>query len=99
RGFGIRDVTVVRGYKKERIDPPGVRLVDNDRYAETGELYSLFRAGDALRGPLVFLYGDILFEPSVLERLLRARADVAVVVDRAFHDTYRAGLPLPQGPL
>src|SRR5262245_54741657 len=38
---GIRDVVVVRGYKKEQVTAPGgVRFVDNDRYAETGELHS-----------------------------------------------------------
>ncbi len=96
---GIQDVIVVRGYKKEQVDVPGVRFVDNDRYAETGELYSLFRAAEDLGGPALVLYGDIIFEPSILEKLLRATADVALVVDRAFVDDHRAGLPLPQGPL
>src|SRR5439155_1298063 len=31
-------------------------------------------------------------------RLLASRADVAVVVDRAFHDAYRAGLAPAGGP-
>jgi phosphoenolpyruvate phosphomutase len=99
RDVGVTDVVVVRGYKKERVDVPGVRFVDNDRFAETGEVYSLFRAEGELAGPFVFIYGDIIFEPSVLEKCLRARADVAVVVDRAFHDAHRAGMPLPAGPL
>src|SRR4029450_9691340 len=43
--------------------------------------------------------GDIVFEPPVREQLVRQTADVAVVVDRAFADTLRAGLPLPPGPL
>ena len=94
---GIRDVVVVRGYKKEQVTAPGVRFVDNDRYAETGELYSLLQAEAELDGPCVVLYGDIIFEEPVLEKLLRTQADVAVVVDRAFPDTLRAGLPLPPG--
>jgi len=96
---GIRDVVVVRGYKKEQVTAPGVRFVDNDRYAETGELHSLLQAKADLDGPCVILYGDIIFEEPVLEKLVRSQADVAVVVDRAFADTLRAGLPLPPGPL
>lgn len=96
---GIRDVVVVRGYKKEQVTAPGVRFVDNDRYAETGELHSLLQAEADLDGPCVILYGDIIFEEPVLEKLVRSQADVAVVVDRAFADTLRAGLPLPPGPL
>jgi len=95
--FGIRDVLVVRGYQKERIDVPGVRFVDNDRYRETGEVYSLFRAEAELSKPFVLLYGDIVFEAVILEKLLRAAADVAVVVDRAYPDLLRAG-KLPDGP-
>jgi phosphoenolpyruvate phosphomutase len=94
---GIRDVTVVRGYKKAQVRVGGARLVDNDRYAETGELYSLFRAEDALGGPVVVLYGDIVFDQRVLEQLLRTSADVAVVVDRAFPDLLRAGARRARG--
>jgi phosphoenolpyruvate phosphomutase len=93
---GVRDVTIVRGFKKEHVAVPGARLVDNDRFRETGELYSLFQAADALGGPAVVLYGDIVFEQAVLERLLRTSADVAVVVDRALPELLRAGHAAPK---
>jgi phosphoenolpyruvate phosphomutase len=99
RHCGVRDVIVVRGYRKDSIDVPGVRFVDNDRYAETGEAHSLFGAEPSLDRPFVLLYGDIIFEPAILVRLLQTRADVAVVVDRAFHDAWRAGHAMPPGPL
>jgi len=95
---GISDVVVVRGYKKEQVDVPGVRFVDNDRFRETGEIYSLFLAEETLRGPVVVLYGDIIFEPWILEKLVRTDSDIAVVMDRAFHDAWQAGLA-PAGPL
>ena len=98
RHCGVRDVVVVRGYRKERVALPGLRFVDNDRYAETGEVGSLFGAERELDGPFVLLYGDILFDPAILVKLLQTKADVAVVVDRAFHDAYRAGLGLPACP-
>jgi phosphoenolpyruvate phosphomutase len=72
----------------------GVRYYDNDRYEETGELGSLFTAAPELRGPILFLYSDILFEQSVLEKLLRADADCAIVVDRAWVDQRDRLLPL-----
>jgi phosphoenolpyruvate phosphomutase len=99
RRCGVRDIVVVRGYRKERIAMPGLRFVDNDRFAETGEIHSLFGAERELDRPFVLLYGDIIFDPAIVVRLLQTPADIAVVVDRAFHDTYRAGLPLPAGPL
>ena len=99
RRCGVRDIVVVRGYRKERVEVADVRFVDNDRFAETGELYSLFGAEPHLDRPFVLLYGDIVFDPAILVKLLQTRADVAVVVDRAFHDAYRAGQPMPPAPL
>src|SRR4030095_13520429 len=64
-----------------------------------GELYSLFCAESELTGPCVVLYGDIIFEAPVLEKLVRSTAPRAVVVDRAFPDTPRTGIQLPPGPL
>jgi phosphoenolpyruvate phosphomutase len=98
RRCGVRDVVVVRGYRKESVAADGVRFVDNDRFAETGEAHSLFGAEPALDGPFVLLYGDIVFDPAILVKLLQTRADVAVVVDRSFHDVYRTGVALPPGP-
>ena len=83
---GVKDIVVVRGYRKERIDLPNVRYYDNDRFAETGELVSLFEAEAEMTGRFLFLYSDILFDPSVLEKLLKSQAEVSVVVDRAWND-------------
>ncbi len=86
---GIKDVAVVRGYKKDAIKLPNARFYDNDEFATTNEAFSLFRAAKELKGPFLFLYGDILFERSHLEKLLKSPADVSIVVDRAYSETGR----------
>ncbi len=86
---GIKDVAVVRGYKKDAIKLPNARFYDNDEFATTNEAFSLFRAAKELKGPFLFLYGDILFERSHLEKLLKSPADVSIVVDRAYGETGR----------
>ncbi|MBI4610496.1 MAG: isocitrate lyase/phosphoenolpyruvate mutase family protein [Candidatus Rokubacteria bacterium] len=94
RACGIHDVVLVRGYRKEKVTIPGIRYYDNDRYEETGELYSLFAAEPELQGRLLFLYSDIIFDQAVLEKLLRSRADVAIAVDRSWPDHRDRLLPL-----
>jgi phosphoenolpyruvate phosphomutase len=77
----IRDIAVVVGWKAEAVDLPNLR-----RYVAEdggGELASLMAARAELEGRTVVLYGDILFEHSLLERLLQAEGDVVLVVDRA----------------
>ena len=78
---GVRETLVVRGYRKEAVSAWGAKLVDNDRYAETGEVYSLGMAGQALEGELVLAYGDVLFRRYILDSLLASRADVVLAVD------------------
>lgn len=88
---GIRDIAVVRGYRKARIDLPHLRYYDNDRFRDTGELASLALAENELRGPVICLYGDVLFDDAIVGRLLRAPGDIVLGVDRAFADLVRNG--------
>lgn len=87
---GVRQVAVVRGYKKEQVTLPNVKFYDNDAFEDSGEIESLLRAGAELSGAVVIMYGDILFDRSILERLLRSGDDITIVCDRSWPDT-RAG--------
>jgi choline kinase len=92
---GITDVVAVVGFEAERIRRTcgtGVRFVDNDRFAETNSLYSLWLAREYLDNGFVVLNCDVLFHPSMLLDLLTARYENALLVshpqpgDPAFGD-------------
>lgn len=85
----IKDIALVRGYKKEAIALPNIRYYDNDRYETTGELFSLFCAENELRGRVIVLYGDIIFDTAILEKLLKSPADISIVVDLAWFDQHQ----------
>jgi phosphoenolpyruvate phosphomutase len=87
----IKEIAVVRGYKKEAIALPNIRYYDNDRYEETGELFSIFCAEGEMKGRTIVLYGDIMFDSPILEKLLKSPADVALVVDLAWTDHFQRG--------
>jgi phosphoenolpyruvate phosphomutase len=91
----IKDIALVRGYKKEAITLPNIRYYDNDRYEETGELFSLFCAENEMKGRCLMLYGDIIFETAVLEKLLKSPADINLVVDLAWYDQLQHGTTAP----
>ena len=78
---GIRSITVVRGFAKAAIALNGIATVDNDRYADTGEVYSLACARHRLDGETIIVYGDVLFRRYILDGLLAADGDIVVVVD------------------
>jgi phosphoenolpyruvate phosphomutase len=78
---GINDITVVGGYRVDAIDTAGIKLMVNERYAETGELSSLACAVESLDSDAVISYGDLLFRSYVLRDLVESKADFSVVVD------------------
>ena len=81
---GIKDITVVRGYKKETVNIPHLSYVDNDHFAETGELDSLLRAlqsKDFTTHDLIISYGDVLFNSYIPQALLQENEDFVIFVD------------------
>ncbi|MBD2568158.1 phosphoenolpyruvate mutase [Anabaena lutea] len=84
RTIGIKDITVVRGYKKEAINLPNLNYVDNDNYDCTGELMSLYLGLQGIsleKQDLIIGYGDVLFKKYILQLLLDTEQDFAIVVD------------------
>lgn len=67
---GIKEVAVVRGYRKEAIDNTGLRFFDNDKWETTGELSSLYAARDLLNDDVVIAYGDVVFDDFILQNLV-----------------------------
>jgi phosphoenolpyruvate phosphomutase len=78
---GIREISVVRGYGKESVSLAGIETIDNDRYGETGEVYSLSCADDRLEGETVVVYGDVLFRDYILEGVMAMDSDIVLAVD------------------
>lgn len=81
---GIKDITVVRGYKKEAVTLPNLTYLDNDDFAETGELDSLDRALRGREGSatdLIVSYGDVLFNKYIPQALCQEKEDFVIFVD------------------
>ncbi len=87
RAAGIKDITVVRGYKKETVNLQSVSYVDNDDFASTQEVVSLQKAQAAIEGPTVISYGDVLFRKYILLQLIDSDADFAIAVDADWRDS------------
>lgn len=81
RAEGIKDISIVRGYKPEALAPAGASFFDNPRWEENGELGSLQAARPALKGEVVIAYGDVVFKRYILHELLSSEAPITMVVD------------------
>jgi len=81
KGVGIDDISVVRGFKKEKINYDGLTYYENSDFKNNNILNSLFYAEDAINGNVIISYSDILFDEIVVNRLLESDADISIVVD------------------
>jgi len=78
---GIKDINLIRGYKKEKINYKGIRYFENTDYKNNNILNSIFYAEDIISENIIISYSDILFDPSVVGRTLNSDHDISVVVD------------------
>ena len=81
KSCGLNSISVVRGFKKEKINYPDITYFENKNFNENNILNSLFYAEKALNGHVIVAYSDILFEKEVVERLLKSEHDISIVVD------------------
>jgi phosphoenolpyruvate phosphomutase len=79
--FEIKDISVVGGYKHEKIDLPNLNLAINEKYADSGQMVSLSKVKDKLSGSVILLFGDILFKRHIIQFALDDNADVVLIVD------------------
>ena len=78
---GINDITVIRGYKKEKINYKNLNYVTNDDFKNNNILNSIFYAEKNINGNVIISYSDILFDSNVVKRLIDSDHDISVVVD------------------
>lgn len=85
---GITDVSIVKGYLREQINYPETKSYFNADYAKNFSLASLFHAEKEMDDEVIVAYGDILFERSVLEKLMKAEGDLTIVVAEDWRKGY-----------
>ena len=88
-GCGIKDVTIVTGYKTEQIEAKvkdidflDITICYNPFYATSNNLISAWLAIRETSENFVLVNGDDIFKRKVLEGLLKSPNDITMVIDR-----------------
>lgn len=82
--IGMKDIIVVRGYKKETVNLPGIKYADHDDYENFGELVSLqiaLKALETKNKDVIISYGDVIFNHYVPKELTEKEDDLVIAVD------------------
>ena len=94
---GIRDIGIAVGYERDQIVRHLTKshwgslhrfaFIENQHYAETNNIYSLWLARDWLKGSsFVTLKADVAFDSEILPPALSSTAPVTMIIDRAWRD-------------
>lgn len=94
-GNNVTDLTVVRGYKEEKIDYPNIKYVTNSKYASTNMVVSMFCAKSEFNDDVIISYGDIVYRSEVLKALIGSKDDLSIVIDKDWEKLWRQRMADP----
>lgn len=95
--FDKDDIALVGGYKQDKLNRLGIRQFKNPRYALTNMVTTLFCARDFMKSDedLIISYGDIVYEESVLQSLIRSEGEICVAADVEWERLWRIRMSEP----
>lgn len=94
RSNGINDISIVKGWKGEKINFPNLTYFKNDDFWNNNILHSLMFARHKLeeafknKEDVVVSYSDIFYKNSVVKKLVQDKHDIAAIVDIDWQDYY-----------
>lgn len=87
---GVYEVIIVVGYKKEKLmsflgetyKDIKIKYIVNEKYNNTNNIYSLYLAKEEFNDDIILLESDIIFEKSLIEKLIKDKNKDLVAVDK-----------------
>lgn len=97
RGAGADDITLVGGYRSDRLEGDFDRLELNPAYDTTNMVATLFCALEQMKEgeDLIISYGDIVFEPRVINAVLDCDAPIVTAIDQEWRKYWELRLDDP----
>ena len=79
----VTNQAIVGGYLQEKIDAPGLTIFSNPNYDKTNMVGTLFCARDWMQPgeDLIICYGDIVYEPRVMQAVIQCESEVCIAAD------------------
>ena len=84
----VTEIIIVRGYKKEKFCWNDVTFIDNEDFANNNQLASLVLAQNMVSGNVLILFGDLIFEQTILDQILASSSDISIAVDLKWKERY-----------
>jgi choline kinase len=86
--YGINEIFVVTGYKREKHVLKNIEYIFNARYSETEQLTSMMVARGKIFGDVLIIFGDIIFDSDILQQVLASNDDITIPIDLDWKKSY-----------
>ena len=82
---GIKDIIIVTGfmdkhYENLRSRYPQIKTVRNEKYSETGTMYSLWCARNLVNTDFILLESDLIYENRAIKKLLESTSENSILI-------------------
>jgi len=71
----------IKSFMNENFPHVKVKYIKNEKYETTNYIYSLWLAKDHIDDDIVLLHGDTVFEPGLLDRLIKCKNKNCVLIN------------------
>ena len=88
RKNNVNDIVVITGYKKEKFTFKNIEYVHNPNFREQEQTGSLMVARSEIVGDILIMFGDILFEETILQQMLNSKCDIVIAIDKDWEKSY-----------
>ena len=82
---GIKDIIIVTGFMDEHYENlrpryPQIKTVRNEKYSETGTMYSLWCARNLFNTDFILLESDLIYEIRAIKELLESASENSILI-------------------
>ena len=96
KSCGINEIIIVKGYMADKIKLHGIKYYINEDYSNTNMVESLFSAEKEMNDELIVCYSDLLYQKSIIKKVIGSNANIGVTVDNDYWDYWKTRLDNPQ---
>jgi L-glutamine-phosphate cytidylyltransferase len=90
RRLNIKDIIVITGFKKKKINFKNIKYVVNKNYKNNEQLESLFSAKKEFNDEVIITFADTIYDFSVIKKLYASRnGDIILGIDKKWKKRYK----------
>ena len=85
----IKEIGIIKGFKSNMINYKNIKYFYNRNYKKNEQLDSLFTAKKWFTDDLIVLFSDIIYEDSIINKIIKSKHDFTIVVQKNWKKKYK----------